>query len=62
LTFGQNTVPLRALEFLREKSNFVSDIRLIWVVQTDNEKYFAFAVGQISVSTRAIPASPEGVS
>jgi hypothetical protein len=58
--FRQNSVPLPALEAVREKSNFVSDIKSIWVVQTDSEKFPAFAVGQISASTPAIPASLEG--
>ena len=58
--FGQNSAPLRALESVRGKSNFVSDLKPIWVVQTDSEKFPAFAVGQINASTPAIPASPEG--
>jgi hypothetical protein len=43
-----------------KKSNFVSDIKLIWAVQTDSEKFSAFAVGQISASTPAIPRPQEG--
>jgi hypothetical protein len=58
--FGQNSVPLPALESVRGKSNFVSDIRPIWVVQTDSEKFPAFAVGQISASTPAVPRPQEG--
>jgi hypothetical protein len=58
--FGQNSVPLRALESVRGKSNFVSDINPIWGVQTDSEKFPAFAVGQISASTPAIPSHTEG--
>jgi len=45
---------------LRAKSNLLNELKLIWVVQIDTQKYFSFAVGPISASTPAVPCPHEG--
>ena len=43
-------------------SKFAEPFNAIRAVQPAREKYFAYAVGQISATTRAIPARKRGVS
>jgi hypothetical protein len=47
---------------LREKSNFASGFKLIWVVQSGCEKYSACSVGQIRRTHSAVPRCEEGAS
>jgi hypothetical protein len=45
---------------LRLKSNFPSNLKLIWVVQIAKQKYLAGHVGQITGNTPAVSRPPEG--
>src|SRR5260370_28742212 len=45
-------------ERLREKTDFLKRIKLIWVVQSHSQKYFASPVGQI-ISTNSCHPTPQ---
>ena len=47
---------------MRVNGELLNRIKLICPVQSLVEKYFAFAVGQIKFTTRAIPSQQRGVS
>jgi hypothetical protein len=46
---------------VREKTNFARRFKLIWVVQSQREKYFACAVGQIKSTNSRVPSRKRGV-
>jgi hypothetical protein len=45
---------------LRLPANFIKQIKLIWVVQSSNQKHFALRGPQITFIFRAIPHLQEG--
>jgi hypothetical protein len=53
-------VKLSAPGPLRQNTNFLSRINVIWVVQSHLQKYIGFRQTQISSKTPAIPSHSEG--
>src|SRR2546430_17206459 len=45
---------------LRAKSNFVSNLKLIWVVQSPHAKIFRFSFLKIRIISNAVSCPPEG--
>ena len=54
------TRSLTGMKPLRAQSKFLSNLKLIWVVQIGNEKYLRCPVGQITGSTLPSPRLQEG--